>query len=90
MRDPAPGSVRAVSQHASGTKIAATMHTGLIWPFLFTRLAIAFRAVTIYITLVRLNLWRILQTLENKCKTVKTAILTPSKPLIINELSITP
>ena len=49
-----------------------------------------FRAVTIYITLVRLNLWRILQTPENKCKTVKTAILTPSKALIIKELRTTP
>ena len=48
-----------------------------------------FRAVTIYITLVRSNLWRILQTIENKCETAKTAILTPSKALIIKELQIT-
>lgn len=51
------------------------MRTGLIWSFCLHGAQPHFEAVTIYITLVRLNLWRILQTLENKYKTEKSTFL---------------
>ena len=75
MRAHAPGSFRAVSQHTNSHKIAATMRTGLILSFCLHGPQSLFRAVTIHITLVRLNFEAFLQTLENKCKTKKSTFL---------------